>query len=375
MPTKRVAAIALVLVLGACRGAGADATSDPTGVQSAAASGTAAPTPSPSPTPTAVVVSPSPSASPGASEDGGCAPPDDPFAAGEGESEPEPPRESFYDHVDFEPLQAYGEEQADTFGGLWIDWETETVTLSFTADLERHRAALRELAPDAPIRVIQARHTEREMHQLLSEMVADDAFHESIQFEFYNAGFDVIAGFVHIEGAACRPDEAAAAFLERYGKDRVRPEIHPLPGEEPPQPQEGEGWRLLLELPQRGEMFTVDYADTEGSYRQLADRLALDDPPAIDFERELVVALMTSGGAGGGHPCDWVHLLRITLDRDERLVTAEIRHPRPPGVGCDTVGIPHTLLVALDRAEMPEPPYTVVMHEPGIPSDEVVVGP
>jgi hypothetical protein len=303
-----------------------------------------------------------------------CDPPLDPFQdAGSGQDDggDEEPPEPFYDDRDVQALTAYGEEHADQLGGLWIDWEHQTITLSFIDDLGAHRRGAREAAPDAPIRIVQAHYTRVEMRELQGRIFANESFNRSIGFEPQVAGYDEMRNIVMTAGLACRPDEAAAAIKDKYGADRIEPTVYPLPGPEPEQPQQGEGWRLIAEVAEGGgpDLYAVGYADTPEEYEAMTRELGLDEPPPADLETELVAAFYTSGGPGAGtedaRPCGWVHFGPLAIDADRQLVVGTVRHPLPPGIGCDTAGVPFAYLIGIDRDALPERPFVLRKLEPG----------
>ncbi|MBA3780016.1 MAG: hypothetical protein H0X16_12105 [Chloroflexi bacterium] len=290
-------------------------------------------------------------------------PPDDPLVERDETVAPEPekPFRPFYQERDVKRLNAYATRHPDEFAGIWIDWETETITLTFTEALERHRAGAEKAAPGAPTRILRARHTEREMRDLQDEILADAGFQESIRFRLYSAGYDVKANVVHLEGAACRPGEAAAALGERYGEERIRPTIYPLPGREPEQPQAGEGWRLVAELAEIGEPYSIDFLDGQREYEARWSELDQQGPPPpVDFEREAVIDFGAARGLGG--ECGWAHLARVVFDKAERLVYGDISHPVPQGIACEDVAVPQTFLIAVDRSRLPERPFTVRLY-------------
>ncbi|MBA3779929.1 MAG: hypothetical protein H0X16_11660 [Chloroflexi bacterium] len=305
-----------------------------------------------------------------------CAPPDNPLIDREETVPPErdEPFEPFYQERDVKRLNAYAARHADEFGGSWIDWETETITLTFTQALERHRAGAQGAAPGAPIRILRARHTEREMRDLQDQIAGDARFHERLGFRLYSAGYDVKANIVQVEGAACRPETAEAAFGERYGEQRVRPTIYPLPGPEPEQPQAGDGWRLVAELAEIGEPYTARFLDGQREYDARWSELDQEGrPPPVDFEHEAVIDFGAARGLGG--ECGWAHLTRVVFDKEERLVYGDVSHPVPPGIICAAVAVPQTFLVAVDRSRLPERPFTVRLSQQrcGPCTEEVVV--
>jgi hypothetical protein len=232
---------------------------------------------------------------------------------------------------------------------------------------------------DVPTRGALRPGAEREIEPFMKAIGDDAAFQRSVGFRLYSLRGGEANGVVNVEGAACHQDLAAAALQARYGADRTSLTLYPLPGAEPAQPQSGNGWRLLAERPMVGEQPALQVALDERSYRALMARLGVAQPPNVEMDRAIVVALMTSGGPGAGTPdegpCDWVHFDGVTFDVVARRVTAKVLHPRPPGVGCDSMFVPFTYVIAVDRAELPPRPFTVRMVDGGcdVCANEVVV--
>jgi hypothetical protein len=238
--------------------------------------------------------------------------------------------------------------------------------------------------PPAPGREVPARGAlrpgaERELEPFMKAIGDDATFQRSVGFRLYSLRGGEANGIVNVEGAACHQDLVAAALQARYGADRTSLTLYPLPGQEPAQPQSGNGWRILAELPMVGAQPAVQVAADERSYRALMTRLGVAQPPNVEMDRAIVVALMTSGGPGAGTldkgPCDWVHFDGLTFDIVGRHITAQVFHPRPPGVGCDAMFVPFTYVVAVDRAELPPRPFAVRMIDGAcdVCANEVVV--
>jgi hypothetical protein len=222
---------------------------------------------------------------------------------------------------------------------------------------------------------------EREIEPFMKAITDDATFQRSVGFRLYSVRGGEANGIVNVEGAACRQDLVAVALQARYGPDRTSLTLYPLPGAEPEQPRSGNGWRLLAELPMVGTQPAVQVAADERTYGALMARLGIAKPPKVGMDRAIVVALMTSGGPAAGTPdegpCDWVHFDAVTFDVVGRRVIAKVLHPRPPGVGCDSMFVPFTYVVAIDRAELPPRPFTVGMVDGGcdVCANEVVVAP
>jgi hypothetical protein len=318
----------------------------------------AATTPTPRASPPAIA---DPSVSPSPSESERPCDPELPRAALAEEEGLLPAEQPFWDRGVIGELHKYGNAHLDEFGYVWFDPNTNRLFAGFTRNVSRHAAAIAQLVRD-PVNVVEVPATESQLETLQDRVTSDSAFMASIGFRLYTASPDRYRFGVHLTGSACHRDAVIAAFRARYGP-LVRATVYAKPGPEPPQPRAGEGWRLLADLPEVGRGYGVTYADNEGGYQRLINAMGVANPPAVALDRELVVAFTTSGGGKNRGECGWVTLTDVTFDRRGGAVTGTIEHPLPPGIGCDTMFVPHTFLVAVDRKALPERPFFLRMIE------------
>jgi hypothetical protein len=133
-----------------------------------------------------------------------------------------------------------------------------------------------------------------------------------------------------------------------------------VPPTDPGQPLAGPGWRLLatdappLHVP--GER-----AALAGTPEELADLMLGRPLPAVDLERDVVVAFVWTGNA-----CP-ERLVTLRLDRDTGRIDPAFESP---GAGCDDVAVRYRFLVAVERAAIPPDRVAVAdvplpVHEPG----------
>lgn len=254
-------------------------------------------------------------------------------------------------------LIAYGAENADTFGGLYIDQAAGgVVVLLFTDDLERHANAVAGLAPPGlRVQLKSARYSEAELVEIVEGI--DFGALRAEGYEVNSAGVDTIANVVRIEAKSNLPN-ARARLEERFG-GKVVADIYPLPG--PWQNREaGDGWRLLAAGRTDGHAYTVRVATDESSWAALWDELALDDePPAVDFASELVALF----GHGIGSSCPEVRLDDVVLDTGASVVYSVTSDPLAPrACTADLVGAA-VFVVALSRDAVPASPFVVQLRD------------
>ena len=140
---------------------------------------------------------------------------------------------------------------------------------------------------------------------------------------------------------------------------------------EGPQPTEGEGWRLLG-ADHSGAAYRTGVATTPAQYDRLwAESGVSGDPPAVDFDREIVIWF----GAVYGSGCE-VRLDDVSVDADNRLVHADLV---VPGVhqACPSDANPAAYVVALERDRLPEGGFAVQLgpDDPpsGVPEERTLV--
>lgn len=126
----------------------------------------------------------------------------------------------------------------------------------------------------------------------------------------------------------------------------------PPPG---PQPTAGNGWRLLADQPERGEVYTVAIAVDDGAYGSLWTALGLDGvPPPVDFAAEIVVHF----GAVYSGSCPEIRLDGVPVDTDASIVAADVVQLGGDRI-CTSDANPRAYLVAIERSALPDPPFTI----------------
>jgi len=98
------------------------------------------------------------------------------------------------------------------------------------------------------------RFSEAELLELQQRLVQDSDWLRSTGFTMYSMSVDIMDNVAELTGATNGP-RAKERIHERYGREMLRIVAHDMVAE-PEQPLEGEGWRLLAELP-RGGIYSV----------------------------------------------------------------------------------------------------------------------
>ena len=119
---------------------------------------------------------------------------------------------------------------------------------------------------------------------------------------------------------------------------------------EGPQPEAGDGWRLLADEPGIGMAYATGAATDQAGYDALWAEIGLPgDPPAVDFATEVVLWF---GPAVSGS-CDEIRLDDVDLDEETATVRPEIVL-----IGgnrsCTDDANPHAYVVAYERSRLPQ---------------------
>ena len=250
-------------------------------------------------------------------------------------------------------LMAYGRRNHHQYAGAYVDNEgAGPFVLLFTAELERHRAALEALPGDHAFDVRGARWTEEELLALLESLV--DEFRATQDVQLVSASLDTIGNVVSVDFMTDDPSFGARLEAEHHGMVRVT--THPIPGPWA-NVEVGAGWRLLAAGQVRGrEGYTVRAATSTEEWSDLWNALdTVNQRPEIALDTEIAVSF----GHGIGSSCPEVRLDGVVIDREARLVFSETSDPLAPrACTADLAGAAY-FVVALARESLPESPFTV----------------
>lgn len=250
------------------------------------------------------------------------------------------------DHI-LEDVQTWAEAQPG-FEEFWFDPDHHRwITLAFSeGDIDALQEQIRAEFPGEGVVAVQVPYSWDELEELQQEVfmgLPDEATGSS----WFSAG----RGVVEVQLNAPSPE--AAAFLNGYLDEPVCADALPasMTVPEEPQPTAGEAWRLLGES-WEGEVYRSGVATTAAQYTALWAMAGLDgEPPAVDFETE--IALWFAPAESGSCPYRMDDVVVAGA-----LVHTELVTPGPPGACTDDAN-PHSFVVALERAALPEGPFRV----------------
>ncbi|HUG47128.1 MAG TPA: hypothetical protein VMP67_01825, partial [Candidatus Limnocylindria bacterium] len=260
-------------------------------------------------------------------------------------------------------LIMYGAREHEQFGGLWVNDAGFDVVMLFTADLDRHRQAVAALAPQMRVDIRPARFSEAELRALQRDLIEDLLAIQGM--EFLSLGLDTINNVLHLEAKS--NDPTLAEHLEAQYGGRLTATIHPLPGAWA-NVGAGDGWRLLADGRTSGaEAYRVRAATDAGEWEQMwADLDPVNPAPAADLETEIVVSF----GHGVGSSCPELRLDDVVIDQRAAIVHSLVSDPlEPRGCTADLAGAVY-FVVALERAALPESPFTLQLAQRDLGTDE-----
>ncbi|MEM8618958.1 MAG: hypothetical protein AAGF73_04485 [Actinomycetota bacterium] len=350
MRTGKFGVVAAVLFAAAC---GADtAPDDALGAATTEAQpGTTSPT---------VATIPASTTEPGRAPESSIEPPEDlgslPFGLTRcGPVTPIPADPDFYrDHPVYfggdQPLDEVRVWAADqpAFEQLWIDQaHNGWLALGFSEGAAERQAELEQLFPGAGVVAVEIPYTTADLDALLAEVFAIQAAMGNDR----GGSAQPWLGRVSVWGGVLDA-ESLEPFAEFAGTpvcfEGIDPEDAVADG---PQPEGGEGWRLLT-VNRGGPTYRTGVATTQGQYDALWSDLELTGtPPTVDFDSEIVIWF----GAVYGSNCP------IRLDdvvTAPGLVHGDFVVPgNPPACNDDANG--ESYLVAVERSALPTEPFAI----------------
>lgn len=238
------------------------------------------------------------------------------------------------------------------FVDIWIDREHNGwVTAAFSDNVAERQAEIEEEFPGEGVVAVAVDWTQSDLSDL-QQQVGEEL--DGV-VEIWGSWIDPVTGYVGLS-IDVLSEENLAAIGERLAGERICVE-----GLEPedtvpagPQPQEGAGWRLLVDEQGVGSPFETGLAWDRGSLADLLDRIGglADVDLEVDFENEVVIWF----GAVYGSSCPNLRLDDVVVDDD--LVHATIVNT-DNAFACTDDANSHTYLVAVERSKLPEAPFYV----------------
>lgn len=252
------------------------------------------------------------------------------------------------------PVDAVREwaEQYPDFVEIWIDREHNGwVSAGFTGDVADRQAEIEELFSDDGVVAVHLPWTSGSLVDLERRVIEE----LGTELEILGTSVDALRGFVSVV-IPVLDDASLNAIVDRFPGERIcveglEPENVVAPG---PQPESGDGWRLLLNSDQVGDIYRVGLAWDPQSLEALLAGIPglsdLDPDLDVDFQDEVVVWF----GAVHGSSCPNLRLDDVVVNDD--LVHAEIVNT-DNALACTDDAIPQTYLVAVERSRLPAAPF------------------
>jgi hypothetical protein len=275
------------------------------------------------------------------------------------------PEEAYRDHpiyvaneMHVEAIQQWARQQP-AYEGIWIDREHNGwVTVAFSRDAAARQADLEREFPDDGVVAVQVDWTMAELEALQHRVMTEGAP------DVVSSGIPTNLGVVSVGVAVLYPD-VVRRIASKFGDERIciggaDPSVVPPEG---PQPQVGDGWRLLADEDMVGAPYRTGVAADTLGYAALWDEIGLDgEPPLVDFESEVAVWF----GAVHGSSCPRLRLDDVVADVERELLHAVIATWEFGACTADAVG--HAYVVAVDRSILPPGGFTIQLGPDDPPS-------
>lgn len=255
------------------------------------------------------------------------------------------------------------------FESIWIDREHNGwITLAFSEEAAARQAEVRKEFPgvglvvvEVPWRLSDLAALQTQVHEVLGQLTDE-----------VSSGVIDNKGVVEVQ-VAVLTDEIREAMNEHFAGrpvciDGGDPADYPEPG---PQPEAGDGWRLLVNEPEVGEVYRTGLATDQESLRGLWATIGLGTlPPQVDFENEIVIWF----GAVYGSSCPDLRL-------DDVVVDGGLVYPlivfATPHLACTDDANPRAFVVAVHREKLPIGPFAIQLSSndppPGAPEERTLV--
>lgn len=265
-----------------------------------------------------------------------------------------------------EEVQAWASSQPG-FETLWIDRDHNGwLTLAFSEDATDRQADVERLFPDDGVVVVEVAWTMAALEGLQSSL------YERFEPGFvHTSGISVTQGVVTVGIGALTPERIAIVEAELAGEpvclEGIDPELVPEAG---PQPQAGEGWRLLADE-KTGQAYRTGFASDQADFEALWREAGISAPlPEVDFGSEVVIWF----GAVYGSSCP-------DLRMDDVVIADGIVYPvivnLTDAMGCTDDANPHAYVVAVERFALPAEGFVIRLQAdppaPGVVDQQTTV--
>lgn len=265
-----------------------------------------------------------------------------------------------------EEVQAWASDQPG-FEALWIDRDHNGwITVAFSENAADRQTDLESRFPDDGVVAVEVDWTMEELSQLQESLV------ERFEPGFVQTtGIPVNHGVVSVGIGPLTPERIAIAEEEladeRVCLEGIDPDLVPEPG---PQPQAGDGWRLLADE-KTGHAYRTGFAADQADLEELWREAGISSPlPEVDFESEVVIWF----GAVYGSSCP-------DLRMDDVVISDGHVHPEivnlTDAMACTDDANPHAYVVAVERSELPADGFVIRLQEdepaPGVADQQTSV--
>jgi hypothetical protein len=265
-----------------------------------------------------------------------------------------------------EEVQAWASSQAG-FETLWIDRDHNGwLTLAFSEGASDRQADVERLFPDDGVVVV----------EVDWKMAALEELQRSLPGRFeqgfvQTSGISVTRGVVSVGIGALTPERIAIAEAELAGEpvclEGIDPELVPSPG---PQPQAGDGWRLLADE-KTGHAYRTGFASDRADLETLWREAGISAPlPEVDFESEVVIWF----GAVYGSSCPNLRMDDVVIaDGTVYPVIVDV----DASMSCTADANPHAYVVAVERSVLPADGFVIRLQAdapaPGVVDQQTTV--
>lgn len=265
-----------------------------------------------------------------------------------------------------EEVQAWAATQPG-FETLWIDREHNGwITVAFSEGAAERQADIEELFGDDGVVAVSVDWTMSELSDLQAGLA--DRFEPGF---VQGSGVSVTQGILQVGIGPLTEERIAIAERELVGEpvciEGIDPSEIPEPG---PQPEAGDGWRLLADE-KTGQAYRTGIATDEADLRELWREAGISAPvPAVDFETEVVIWF----GAVYGSSCPNLRLDDVVVDQG--IVYPLIVNVDAP-MDCTDDANPHAYVVAVERSALPADGFVIRLQAdepfPGVVDQQTVV--
>ncbi|HSJ28304.1 MAG TPA: hypothetical protein VLB67_08835 [Acidimicrobiia bacterium] len=253
------------------------------------------------------------------------------------------------------------------FETLWIDRDHNGwITVAFSQDAEQRRADVAELFADDGVVVVEVDWTMEELLELQASIVGrfDEGFIQSTGVYEDRGVVGVGIGPLTEERLAIVEEQLAGEPVCIEGYD---PALVPEPG---PQPEAGDGWRLLADE-KTGFAYRTGFASDRADLEALWQMAGISSPvPEVDFDSEVVIWF----GAVYGSSCPNLRMDDVVVGGDVVYpVIVDLDGPGP----CTDDANPHAYVVAMERAVLPPDGFVIRLQAddpfPGVADQQTFV--